>query len=270
MNTRYIGKCEIGKDPKVVSVVWGCKAHLWAKESQKKGADLLEVRCDLYKPKDQGLDFLIKSLEKIQEYSGLPTIVTIRPFIFGGLYEQKDEVRRDLFYSLMDLTTVNAVDIEVNASLIRDEIIQHAKQKEKTVVVSYHNDYMTPSIVELEKIAKDAEKCEADIIKIGTHANDYADVKRLFQFTLNYDEQPIATIATGLLGKVSRLTFPFFGSCLSYGYIDKKVDSGQLAVGDLKNYLNNYDTRFISKYLDENLPPYIEKSLDRMLDRLPA
>lgn len=266
MASQYIGDCEVGKDPRVVSVVWGNSAHTWAKESKKKGADLLEVRCDLYKADEQNTESIADSLKKIQDYSGLPTIVTMRPFIYGGLYEGSEAARQNFLKSLIDIPHAHAVDVEVNAGTLREAVSTYAKQKGKALIISYHNDFDTPSIPELESIADSAIDGGADIVKIGVHANGYEDVKRLFHFTLTYDKGPVATISTGLLGKVSRMVFPFFGSCLSYGYIEKKVDPGQLSVENLKKFLTNYDTRFISN----SLSSFRKESLEQMVDSLPT
>ena len=65
MNTLKIGDIEIGEFPKIVSVVWGCEVEKWASESKKYGADLLEVRIDLYK--DQSPDKIKESLRNLSE-----------------------------------------------------------------------------------------------------------------------------------------------------------------------------------------------------------
>ena len=123
MKPLSIGNVEIGKEPKIVSVVWSCKASKWAIESKKCGADLLEVRVDLYKDKDRNSDSIKKYLNEIKSKTSLPVIAAIRRVEQGGLYFGNEKTRKELFDSLINTDYIEAIDIELEAKEIRKEVI---------------------------------------------------------------------------------------------------------------------------------------------------
>ena len=228
-----IGNLKVGKIPRIVGTV-----HLKSELSklpelvEKQVVDILELRVDqLYQ---EGREVLTNSLVEMKEFQ-LPIIATIRK---GEGYNFGEAERAEIFGKL--IPHVDAIDIELGAE-IRDEVIEAAKSHNKSVIVSEHNLIETPSDEEIEKSLSGLSSSGADIIKIALFANSSDDIARLMSLTLKHSrEYPLVTISLGNLGTISRIIAPFFGSCLSYGYIEKPVIPGQSNLPSLNNALTKY------------------------------
>lgn len=233
MNTIKIANLKVGKIPRIVGTV-----HLKSELSklpelvEKQVVDILELRVDqLYQ---EGREVLTNSLIEMKEFQ-LPIIATIRK---GEGYNLGEAERAEVFGKL--IPHVDAIDIELGAE-IQDEVIEAAKSHSKTVILSQHNLTETPPDEEIEKLLSESASSGADIIKIALFANSSDDIARLMSLTLKHSsEYPLVTISLGNLGTISRIIAPFFGSCLSYGYIEKPVTPGQSNLPSLNNALKKY------------------------------
>lgn len=244
----YIGNLEIGKIPRIVSVVSEPEVSKIALESKEAGADLLEVRVDCYEYKNP------KSIENIlrkAKLPELPVIATIRKSDQVGRYAGTEAERYELFKSVIDTGYVDIIDIELTAEEIREDVIKYAKNKNKNVIVSYHRGFTPP---DLNEIVEKAHSTGGDIVKIATLARSEADVRALLGIVLKYqDKFPIAAISMGQIGRVSRFVFPLFGSCLTYGYVRKPVTSDQFHVSALRNFFDDYDPKLVEEFISNNI-----------------
>lgn len=197
-----------------------------AKKAKQLGADLLELRVDLLPNYD------IQSLEGLKSF-GLPVIITNRMSAEGGAWTKSEEERIDELISLMPMA--DAVDIELCAKA-RDEVIEEAKRKRKTVLVSSHDFNKTPESEVMKKILDEALKAGADVAKLAVTPNSLDDVLRLFDVTL-HARGAVCTIAMGDMGRHSRVVAPVYGSVLTYGYVEKAAAPGQYRVDELRAML---------------------------------
>ncbi len=228
-----IGNLEVGKIPRIVGTV-----HLKSELSklpelvEKQVVDILELRVDqLYQ---QGREVVTNSLVEMKEFQ-LPIIATIRK---GEGYNFGEAERAELFGKL--IPHVDAIDIELGAE-IRDEVIERAKSHNKSVILSEHNLIETPSDEEIENLLSGLSSSGADILKIALFANSSDDIARLMSLTLKHSmKYALVAMSLGNLGTISRIIAPFFGSCLSYGYIEKPVIPGQSNLPSLNNALKKY------------------------------
>ena len=231
--TVRLGNLQVGRTPRIAGTV-----HLKSELSrlpefvEKNIVDILEFRADqLYQ---QGREVLTNSLIEMKEFQ-LPIIATIRK---GEGYNFGEPERLELFKQL--IPEVDAIDIELKTE-IRDEVVEIAKSHNKSVMISEHNLTETPPDEEIEKLLFDSVSSGADITKIVLFANSPDDIARLMSFTFKHCEQhPLVTISLGNLGTISRIIAPLFGSCLSYGYIEKPVAPGQASLASINNALQKY------------------------------
>ena len=229
----------IGK-PKIVCVVGGKDYIKNAKEAKGDGADLLELRLDLFDDDEN----YIKYLKNLKEVVILPVITTIRRTGEGGLFiGNREERRKELFLEIIKSGKADALDIELNADKIKDEIIEKAKEAKITVITSYHNYLITPSFSYLERIFEKAKKI-GDICKIAVMGRIEEDVKQLLRFTLKYkDGHPLVTISMGEAGKISRILAPFYGSRFTYGYCGRKsMAPGQITIKEIKATFKHFES----------------------------
>jgi len=190
-----------------------------------RGADLLEVRLDLFAPDfDAAFDYIAD----IRKTVSLPLLGTIRP------NEHTGPQRMSLFTRLLPL--VDAVDIEFDADICAEVI---AESGIKTVIASEHDFVQTPSTERLQAIADRTRASGADIVKIAAMAHSSADVARLMTFC-SQCEHPMIAIAMGEHGLVSRLIAPLFGSLFSYSFVSESVAPGQMSLDNLAAEMARY------------------------------
>lgn len=233
-NAMLIGELEIGIVPRVVAVIAGDPDECVDLARNSQGADLLEFRAD-YCREDH--DSALKVIADIRTVSECPILLTIRRLSEGGYYFQDETNRLKLFQKL--LPRVDAVDIELYAIEIRDEVIRSARKHGKPVVVSYHNFLRTPPLSKLEEIADDAVQCGANMLKIAVLAQSPENVRALQAFTGAFSRDLLlTTISMGDIGSVSRILNPFLGSCLTYGFVGEATVPGQIHVRDLRHLID--------------------------------
>ena len=217
----------IGEGIKIAGVLAGRPKSILnlAKIAKTDGADILELRFDKIKVNEDEAAGLLKSIKKL----GLSIIGTKRPAFHG-------EDRQDFFSAIIPF--VDVIDLEVEEKI--EGIVSMAKTKGKRVIVSYHNYEETPKPGDLKKILDSMRKKGADIVKIATFIKRREDLARLLLLTNNYKALPIITIGMGKIGTVSRVIAPIFGSCLTYGYINRPQAPGQMKVSMLKREIERF------------------------------
>lgn len=217
----------IGEGLKIIGVLAGRSKSIFnlAERAKKDGADALELRFDKIKVDSNEAIQLLKSIRTL----GLSIIGTKRPAFRG-------EDREGFFFAIIPFS--DAIDLEVEEDT--KSIVKMAKAKGKKVIISYHNYEETPEPDDLKKILDSMKKKGADIGKLATFIKSREDLANLLLLTNNYKDLPIVTIGMGELGRISRIVAPIFGSCLTYGYINKPQAPGQMKVSTLKKEIERY------------------------------
>ncbi|MBU1599511.1 type I 3-dehydroquinate dehydratase [bacterium] len=217
----------IGKEIAIAGVLAGRPEKILnlAEKAKKDGADVLEFRFDRIQVDTDEAVQLLKAIKKL----GLCIVGTKRPVLKG-------EDRGDFFSAIIPF--VDAIDLEVEEEI--ESIVKLAKAKEKKVIISYHNYEETPKSETLKKILDSMRKKGADIAKIATFIKSREGLVRLLLLTSNYKALPIITIGMGDIGRISRIIAPIFGSCLTYGYINKPQAPGQMKLSTLKKEIQRY------------------------------
>lgn len=219
-----------GRKPKVVAVFSEPVSKELAERVKLAGADIGEIRMDLFRSHDIGI--ISRSINTIKN-SGMDVILTIRKDIWQRRYRKDPEKRRLSWFNKL-IPLVDFVDIEEEADEIREEVIARAKKEKKGVIYSYHNFNKTPERAHLEKILKRFINSGADILKIATMARNMSDALRLLGFVkLKSQGVKIVGISMGKGYEFTRILGGVLGSYLTYGYTNKTVAPGQLSVYEL-------------------------------------
>lgn len=145
-----------------------------------------------------------------------------------------DSVRAEVMAKSLDYNP-SLIDIELNSlkrnSLIFKPVIEEAKTRGIGIIVSYHNFKETESLEVLRQIAHEEYSLGADVLKISTMVNSVDDVLKLLTLTKElrdiYD-LPLIVLGMGELGKITRITSPFFGSDIVYVDLFGSSAPGQL------------------------------------------
>ncbi|MDV0444618.1 3-dehydroquinate dehydratase [Methanimicrococcus sp. At1] len=216
---------------------------------KEKGADLLELRFDLLLNNTPGFEKYLKAdfeesaltdqmkiwISEAKE-TGLPVIGTLRSKDEGGAFEGTEENRFEVIKEIIG--DVDFIDIERRSS--KKRIFECKKIAEKfntKIIISSHyfDEKDMPSRKKIEKVLEKSFEKGADIAKVAVMPETKKDVLKLYEAGLrSKTPEKICLIAMGELGKQTRVLAPFYGSILSYGYIDEEAAPGQLSVGRIK------------------------------------
>lgn len=234
-----IGKTELGKIPRIAIAIGDRENN---KLIKSLFVDILEIRVDQFKKTDPTY---VRNVVKTRRKIGVPLILTVRSKEEGG---QKD-ISNELKLKILEENTplVNAVDIELKSPIL-SETIRIARKNKKIVIVSWHNFKATPNDKMLKDILNKAKKSGAHIVKIAAKANKINDLNRLMKFTMEHKTKNIITISLGEIGSISRLTFPGFGSLITYAYINKPSGLGQRTLDELREHLRAYYPKYNEYY----------------------
>jgi 3-dehydroquinate dehydratase I len=223
--TTKIGATEFGKAPRIAAIIDRMLPIQEIRKLKSQGADLLEIRVDLFKePFDKVLGYVLK----VKKESRLPLLGTVRET------PANKKNRLEIFRQLIPL--VNCIDIELDAP-IKKEVIKAAHAAGKKVIVSEHDFTKTPDNKQLIAMVKESLRSGADIVKIAAMAKNNSDVIRLLQFCSDCT-CPMVAISMGEFGKISRVLAPLYGSLFTYGFIGSNaVAPGQLSLDKLDDLL---------------------------------
>jgi len=193
-----------------------------AREASREGADVVEVRIDMYD--DTGA-----ALDDVRDCDALPVITTNRP---NGAQTEGERV--DTLASAAG--DAAAVDIDVSSpDGTVDRIVNAAHENGATVIASHHDFEATPSVDEMRRALEESWRV-GDVAKLAVSAETRRDAHRLLTLTLEAAEDgdgPAATMAMGALGSYTRVVAPLYGSCLTYASFGGGTAPGQLSVREV-------------------------------------
>ena len=134
------------------------------------------------------------------------------------------------------------VDVDINNSEnFINEIIFHAKNKNRKIIISYHNFKETPSENFLDNIVKKCFGYNPDIVKVACIVNDISDNERLFTLYNNYKN--IISIGMGEKGKATRIAGKLLGAPFTYASLtaNDKTAPGQIDKKTLTDIFNKME-----------------------------
>ena len=208
------------KRPRICAVI--VSKDLTAIKSIEPLVDLFEVRIDLI---GDGWQELTKQLNK-------PWIACNRKTDEGGKWKKGEARRIDELLRAIELGA-DMIDIELR-SINLAETIRLIKPRAKCLV-SFHDFKRTPPFNEVREIVQRQLESGADLCKVVTTAQSFADNLTVLQLIRAFPDTKIVSLAMGHQGLISRISCPLVGGYFTYASIEKGRESapGQITVSDL-------------------------------------
>ncbi|WP_425480258.1 type I 3-dehydroquinate dehydratase [Persephonella marina] len=231
-----MAELEIGKYPLIALPLDDRDLESKLSQAKSKGIDLIELRIDMFSSTQS--DY-VKDISRKVKDSGFGIIGTVRSVEEGGLKDLKDSERIELFEAVSDYADI--IDIELRSERLHEDLVKLCRDKEKFLLVSYHDFEKTPSEDEIQEIID--RSSFGDIIKFAFMVKDVEDVGRILSVTHKNRDKKIVSIGMGDLGKITRVAGFFFGSLITYTYIGESVAPGQIEVKELIKELKFYGLR---------------------------
>jgi len=226
-----IGRVALGGRPRLVAA--GGDAEVDALLAAD-GADLVELRADLFDdPRPATVTAALTRLRAGRR----PVILTVRHASEGG--RQIAEPHRQALYEA-GLEHADAIDVEIAFADALAPLVQRARDAARLVILSAHFTDGTPAIGTLLSLVARAETLGAHVTKLVTTATSRRDVRVLLEATLAAQPRAVATFAMGPLGVGTRIAFGMAGSLLTYGCVGRPTAPGQLAVAELRTWLDRF------------------------------
>lgn len=199
--------------------------------AQKRVADLVEARLDLFEGVDLGRspELSLAACQRV-ESSGTPTLVTIRLQREGGRWTAGDEARLGLFERA--IAVASWVDVEAS-SAIAAAVTRLAHGSGRRAVVSYHNFQETPPLPELQRIAERCRAAGADVVKLAVLVNAAQDRDALVELLRQSPGENLCVVGMGADAASLRVLFPTLGSVFAYAYLDQPAAPGQLSATEM-------------------------------------
>ena len=233
MSARHL-PAALGRRPLVVASLGDCtRLESDARRAAKDGADLLEIRADLF-PRAQLKPQTLRSLLRhARSASRRKLLLTLRRGEEGGGLSKKFREQDRLALMRAVMSDVDGIDVELGADDINRHVVFEAHKRKKFVVVSIHDFKGTPRNAVLSRWVSKARRLGADIVKVACRPSRAGDVARLMDYCAIAHARRKVFIPMGPLGRDARENGFKWGSLLTYGYVRKPVASGQWPVSHL-------------------------------------
>jgi 3-dehydroquinate dehydratase-1 len=210
-------------------------------ETKREDIDVIEWRADYYTGDDATILELLKAETR-------PVIYTIRTKEEGGEWPYQKDVYIARYKEAMDSGAIDLIDLE----WARDEtakciLTAIAKEKDLTVITSYHDFHATPSLEDGKRLLKAMSEDGGDLVKLAVMPQSKLDVLTLLSLTVEAKDiiaQPVITMSMGELGVLSRLLGEWTGSVLTFGAVSQSSAPGQVTVNELTQTLQDLHRYF--------------------------
>lgn len=208
-----------------------------------KCPDLIEWRVDFF----EGIantEEVLDLAQEIKESAGdIPLIFTLRSVREGGQpVPLNDQEVLKLIEAICRNTEVEYVDFELsNSEEAFRELRRVSLESQTKVIASYHNFEFTPESEILLRKMTEAQRLDADVVKIAVMSQNLQDVLNLLKVTLEAKETvdiPLISLAMGQYGTITRMMGGVFGSAVTFAVGESSSAPGQMPIEDLRSVLN--------------------------------
>lgn len=212
------------KNIPAIAVVLTDKDVFSLSEEDLKGADLIELRVDMFSQIENIEDIFALAKRKY----GLPLLCTVRLPSEGGKKEIKN--RLNIYENVIHFCSFFDIEIFSDEVFLLKKLIDGS---DISLIGSYHNFINTPSLEDLEKIFERAKFLDIDIIKIATMVKEEKDLEKLLYFTIKHKNDKVIVLGMGQKGIPSRIINPVFGSIITYASLTEASAPGQIHLKDI-------------------------------------
>lgn len=205
-------------------------------------ADMIEWRVDFF---DNVRDF--NAVRKVLEEIAPLVKDTILVFTFrsknqGGQLALSEETIYDLHQVAAESGIVDLIDVEFFESKKPEKEIRILQEMGAHVISSHHDFEQTPTLDILHMLLNQMKESGTDIVKLAVMPQSTNDVLALLSATAYFHEKnpnhPLITMSMGSLGCISRVAGETFGSCVTFGALEKVSAPGQLPMQQLDKILD--------------------------------
>lgn len=183
----------------------------------QKSGDFVEVWLQQLEP--HHINSVINQIKKVKE----------KPLIFKCENPELDY--NSEIFDYIDL------DFSVSENSVSKFKKNYPNQK---ILLSFHDFNSTPDNESLDKIIFKMENKGAEVFKLATHANTFADSLRMMSILeeLNNKGKRAICLCMGEKGKITRIIGHLFGNLLMYAPLtsDELTAPGQLTCEQMKSY----------------------------------
>ena len=204
-----------------------------AKADTLGSGDIFEIRLDLMEDFD---------LSRIIGSSPKPVLVTYRTVPEGGKGRADPKTVTDVLLTAIREGTP-FVDVEYRLPSKWRRKILDARGASR-IIISMHQHDGTPEASQLIKLLDDCASTGADIVKIVTRAETWADNLRVLELIPMAHDRGLKIIAfcMGPMGRVSRILSHLMGGYLTFVSLEKGQESaaGQIPMMEMENLLEYF------------------------------
>ncbi len=169
-------------------------------------------------------------------------LVTLRTADQGGLAQASGKALREFYLMLAKAGKADFIDVEFFGVEHPRRLLKEMKSYGARVITSHHDFHETPPAPVMEHIFEGMALGGADLAKLAVMPQSIADVLVLLSVTSSFCEHfpelPVASMAMGRLGVISRLSGEVFGSCLTFGTMGASSAPGQVSAEQLASVLD--------------------------------
>ena len=213
-----------------------------AEEIRNSSVEMVEWRAD-YFTEIQDLEHVLVTLRTLRnKLSNKELLFTFRTKEEGGQAQIRLKDYKELCLSVCKLQLVDMIDIELaQAEFLGRNFIKQLKDTQTICLMSYHDFKRTPKDAELIFKIGLMHQMGADIGKLALMPQQLNDVLRtmsLIEKVYTFYDLPLAVMAMGELGKVTRVAGELMGSRFTFGYFGENSAPGQIQVEMLEQILS--------------------------------
>lgn len=175
-----------------------------------------------------------------------PLLCTLRTRSEGGESPLQGRFYEDFLTALLERGGFQLLDIEFSQGPERvGRLMGLAREKGVAVVLSKHDFARTPPPGEIARTLVEMARLGPCLPKYAVTPHTPEDVLALLTATRLASREigPVATMAMGPMGKLTRACGQLFGSCMTFGAGRNASAPGQLGAEDLRAVLEDLDPR---------------------------
>ncbi|MGX7197636.1 type I 3-dehydroquinate dehydratase [Enterococcus olivae] len=215
--------------------------QLEAEKANQTAADIIEWRVDYFE-NVHVMEDVLDALTVIRE--ALPQKVllfTFRTKEEGGEKAMTLTEYQQLCLSAAASQKIDLIDVELaRVEFLGRGFVAALKENKVKIIMSSHDFEKTPDDATLVFRINVMNQFGADIGKLATMPQQLQDVLRIMGIVSKargFNQLPLAVMAMGDLGKVTRITGEITGSVFTFGSLDQASAPGQIPVAQLKEIL---------------------------------
>ena len=212
------------------------------------GVRMLEWRIDCFEEYEDA-DAVREVLDELQVMTKETILLaTVRTVGQGGRAVLDEAQLVDIYDRIAQAHAADIIDVEAFSFVDPTAIIRGLHIRGALVLLSHHEFTRTPEAAEMRGCLEKMASLDGDLVKLAVMPHKPSDAFRLMEAAAEFHEvnrqMPLAAIAMGQKGALSRITGELFGSCITFAAGSTASAPGQLPFAETGEALD-----FIHRYL---------------------